>query len=57
MPEPVRKEQLETLIAYLSLIACPGADPDDVGDVLVGVNLEVDYWCLRTTDSSQAMQV
>jgi hypothetical protein len=27
------------------------------GDVLVGVNLEVDYWCLRTTDLSQAMQL
>jgi hypothetical protein len=58
MPEPVRKEQLETLTASLSLIACPGADPDDVGcDVLVGVNLEVAYWRLRTTDSSQAMQL
>jgi hypothetical protein len=31
MPEPVRKEQLETLTASLSLIACPGTDPDDVG--------------------------
>jgi hypothetical protein len=31
MPEAVRKEQLGTLTASLSLIACPGADPDDVG--------------------------
>jgi hypothetical protein len=31
MPEPVRKEQLETLTASLSLIACRCVDTVDVG--------------------------